>query len=308
MSTVHNRSHHRGGLWAVTAVLGAAIIWGLWWWPLRTVAHAGMGDFGASIAVYLAGIAVLLPLVPWRATPFRHGGAALVFSAVVFGFALAAWNLALLWGTVARVTLLFYLSPVWAVLFSFLFLNQRPDRLRLLAGLLGLLGAAMLLADGLRFNSQSFSALGKGDMMGLAAGLLFALSITGARGLPGQIDGPTQALVALIVATLASTLFGWGHLGGVFDANGSTLLFAFVVGALFLVPGTLMMLHGGNTLDPGRVTLLLLIEVPVAVVSAALIAGETISSKEAVAAVMILIAAVIETRPRPNERAFEKPT
>ena len=93
MPTADNRSHHRGGLWAVTAVLGAAIIWGLWWWPLRTVAHAGLGDFGASIAVYLAGIAVLLPLVPWRATPFRHGGAALIFSAVVFGFALAAWNM-----------------------------------------------------------------------------------------------------------------------------------------------------------------------------------------------------------------------
>ena len=38
--------------------------------------------------------------------------AALLVSGLLFGGVLATWNLALLWGEVARVTLLFYLSPV----------------------------------------------------------------------------------------------------------------------------------------------------------------------------------------------------
>ncbi len=95
---------------AVAATLGAAVLWGLWWWPLRWLADNGFGDFGAAVAVYITGVLALAPIVPWRSAPFRRGGAAILFSAVVFGFALAAWNLALLWGLVARVTLLFYLA------------------------------------------------------------------------------------------------------------------------------------------------------------------------------------------------------
>ena len=123
---------------AVAATLGAAVLWGLWWWPLRWLAANGFGDFGATVAIYVAGILALSILVPWRTAPFRRGGAALLFSAVIFGFALAAWNLALLWGLIARVTLLFYLSPIWAVLLSYLVLGNKPGRVRILAAVLGI--------------------------------------------------------------------------------------------------------------------------------------------------------------------------
>lgn len=282
---------------AVTATLGAAVLWGLWWWPLRWLAGYGFGDFGATVAIYVAGALTLLPLVPWRTAPFRRGGAAMLFSAVVFGFALAAWNLALLWGLVARVTLLFYLAPVWAVLLSYLVLGNRPDVVRLAAAVLGVGGAILLLASGTD-SAASDPVFGRGDAMGLLAGVLFAVSITGARKLPGTIEGRTQTLTALVVALLVSAAFGAEALPDISTLSGSAFAVAGLVGALVLVPGTMMMLHGGNHLDPGRVTLLLLLEVPVAGLSAAALAGEIIGPRELAAGAMILTAAVLEARPR----------
>lgn len=283
---------------AVAATLGAAVLWGLWWWPLRWLAANGFGDFGATVAIYVVGVLTLLPLVPWRTAPFRRGGAAILFSAVVFGFALAAWNLALLWGLVARVTLLFYLSPVWAVLLSYLVLGNRPDRVRLLAALLGIAGAVLLLGGGLvgGTGGGAGAAFGRGDAMGLLSGLLFAVSITGARRLPGEIEGRAQTLIVLFVAMVVSAAFGADALNAISTPTWPAFGIALLVGALVVVPGTMMMLHGGNKLDPGRVTLLLLLEVPVAVVSAAILAGEAVGPRALAAGAMILTAAFLEAR------------
>ncbi len=284
---------------AVAATLGAAVLWGLWWWPLRWLSVNGFGDFGATVIVYAAGILTLLPLVPWRTAPFRRGGAAILFSAIVFGFALAAWNLALLWGLVARVTLLFYLSPIWAVFLSYLVLGNRPGRVRILAGLFGIAGAILLLGGGFIEDPAGGDnrVFGRGDAMGLLAGLLFAVSITGARKLPGEIDGRAQTLTALFVALVVSAAFGAETLDTLATPTFTAYGVAFLVGAFILVPGTIMMLHGGNNLDPGQVALLLLLEVPVAIVSAAILAGEAVGPRELAAGAMILTAAFLEARP-----------
>jgi drug/metabolite transporter (DMT)-like permease len=144
---------------------------------------------------------------------------------------------------------------------------------------------------------DSSLVLGRGDAMGLLSGLLFAISITGARKLPGEIEGRTQTLVALFVAVILSAALGADVLHAIEMPGWSVVFGALLVGALVLVPGTMMMLHGGNHLDPGRVTLLLLLEVPVAIVSAALLAGEVIGPRELTAGAMILVAAVLEARP-----------
>ena len=296
---------------AVAATLGAAVFWGLWWWPLRWLANNGFGDFGATVAIYSAGILTLVPLVAWHTAPFRRGGPAILFSAVVFGFALAAWNLALLWGLVARVTLLFYLSPIWAVLLSYLVLGNKPDRVRLLAVLLGIAGAVLLLGGGVTgdMGEGADPVFGRGDAMGLLSGVLFAVSITGARKLPGEIDGRAQTLAALFVALIVSAAFGADALNAISAPSWPVFGVTLLVGALVLVPGTMMMLHGGNTLDPGRVTLLLLLEVPVAIVSAAILAGEAVGPRELTAAAMILIAAFLEARPgRANNDASRHQT
>lgn len=113
----------------------------------------------------------------------RAGGTALLISGLMFDGVLATWNLALLWGEVARVTLLFYLSPVWAVILALVVGRRRLDRRWWAALALGLGGAGLLLGPaalaggGLR--------LGAGNAMGLISGVLFAVTLTAARHLQG---------------------------------------------------------------------------------------------------------------------------
>ena len=119
----------------------------------------------------------------------------------LFGGALVAWNLALIQGEVVRVTLLFYLAPVWATLLALALLREPVGRLRVISVVLGLAGAAVLLgfAHGLPLPRSL------GDWLGLAAGVLFALSVTLVR--KGEaISGLEQTMVSFAAAALLSLL------------------------------------------------------------------------------------------------------
>ena len=190
--------------------LAAALLWGLWWWPLRALTGATANPLASITVIYLLGAGALGAVVVgqvWRGTAgLRAGGAVLVVSGVLFGGVLATWNLALLWGEVARVTLLFYLSPVWAVILAFVVGGRRPDRRRGTALLLGLGGAGLLFGpDALAGGGLR---LGVGDAMGLTSGVLFAVTLTAARHLPGRISAVAQTALAVLVAALVTLVTG----------------------------------------------------------------------------------------------------
>ena len=189
----------RAALLPAGAVALSAALWGLWWLPLRALADAGLS--GATVNAALYGIASLA-LLPWfwrRRQRLAAGGLLLLGAGGLFGGALVSWNLALILGEVVRVTLLFYLVPVWATLLALAVLGERVGRLRLLSVALGLAGAGVLLG----FGSGLPLPRSAGDWLGLAAGLLFALSVTLVR--KGEtIAGLEQTVVAFAAAALLS--------------------------------------------------------------------------------------------------------
>ncbi len=63
---------------------------------------------------------------------------------------------------------------------------------------------------------------------------------------------------------------------------------------VWLLPCTWLLLWGARFLEPGRVALLLLLEVAVAAVSAALLAGEPFGLREASGCLLILAAGTVE--------------
>lgn len=276
------------------AVALSAALWGLWWLPLRALADAGLRGGALNAALY--GTASLA-LVPWfwqRRRRLAAGGLLLLGAGGLFGGALVSWNLALMLGEVVRVTLLFYLAPVWATLLAVGMLGERVGPLRLVSVLLGLSGALVLLGLGSGLPLPRSA----GDWLGLSAGLLFALSVTLVR--KGQaIEGFEQTMVACAAAALLSLLLMAGlPAGSASMESGSVapgvLALAALAALVWLLPCTWLLLWGARFLEPGRVALLLLLEVAVAALSAALLAGEPFGVREASGCLLILAAGAVE--------------
>jgi drug/metabolite transporter (DMT)-like permease len=279
----------RSALWPAGAVALSASLWGLWWLPLRALAEAGLSGPALNAALYGIASVVLLPWYWRRRRRLAAGGLLLLGAGGLFGAALVSWNLALILGEVVRVTLLFYLAPVWATLLTLALLREPVGGLRVISVVLGLAGAAVLLgfAHGLPLPRSA------GDWLGLAAGVLFALSVTLVR--KGEaISGLEQTLVSFAAAALLSVLLLLvaPHPGG--PIASSTLAWAALAALAWLLPCTWLLLWGARFLEPGRVSLLLLLEVAVAASSAALLAGEPFGLREAAGCFLILAAGALE--------------
>jgi drug/metabolite transporter (DMT)-like permease len=278
----------------------SASLWGLWWLPLRALAEAGLSGPALNAALYGIASVALLPWLWRRRRRIAAGGPLLLGAGALFGGALVSWNLALIQGEVVRVTLLFYLAPVWATLLALALLREPIGPLRVISVVLGLAGAAVLLgfADGLPLPRSL------GDWLGLAAGVLFALSVTLVR--KGEaISGLDQTMVSFAAAALLSLLLLSAAPPST-PVGAAVLAVAALATLVWLLPCTWLLLWGARFLEPGRVSLLLLLEVAVAALSAALLAGEPFGLREAFGCLLILGAGALEAAAelRPAGRAL----
>ena len=266
----------------------ASVFWGLWWLPLRWVEGGGLDPLSVNFWLYAAATVGCAPLVWRRRRAVRAAGAWLPAAALLFGATILSWNLALLEGEVVRVTLLFYLAPVWGTVLGWWVLAEAICARRLIALPVGLIGAAILLGgDGIPLPD------GAGDWLGLGSGLLFALSATVAR--RGRVDGVAYTGLAFAASAVLALVLAFGLEGGVAVPTlaGTGLIAA--VSLLWLVPTTFGLLWGSANIDPGRLGLLMLLEVLAAAVSAAFLTDEAFGLREALGCALILGAGLMET-------------
>lgn len=289
MGTLMSR---RAALVPSLMVAGSAVMWGLWWIPLRALDDAGLSGFWVSVALFASASAMLLPVAWARRARFRGAGRRVLAVGMLFGGALVAWNHALILGDVVRVTLLFYLAPIWGTILGIAMLGIRPSRLRLGTILMGLCGAAVVLG----FEGGVPLPRGLADWMGLAAGFLFALgtAVVHKTGQTGDIEHTVasfvSAAVLAVLLAMAVPLDTPPQWAAVRDAV--PLLVA--VMAFWYVPITWMIIWAAARLDPGRVSILLLIEVGVAALSASLMTDEPFGWREAVGGTLIMAAGALE--------------
>jgi drug/metabolite transporter (DMT)-like permease len=281
------------------AVALSAALWGLWWLPLRALSEAGLSGPAVNAALYGIASVVLLPLFWRRRRRLAEGGLLLLGAGSLFGAALVCWNLALILGEVVRVTLLFYLAPVWATLLALGVLGEPIGRERAASVVLGLAGAVVLLgfAGGLPLPRSA------GDWLGLAAGVLFAASVTLVR--KGHAtSGLEQTLVSFATAAMLSLALLLILPHQTSTAGAVVLVWAALAALAWLLPVTWLLLWGARFLEPGRVSLLLLLEVAVAAISAALLAGEPFGLREAAGCILIVAAGALEgwSELRPGRR------
>ncbi len=274
----------------VLAIGASALLWGVWWIPLRWLGGLGLESLPLNALLYGAGAVVLLPFV-WRGGALRKQPPLVLASGIALGFALIAWNLALLHGEVVRATLLFYLSVVWASLMEWVALHRRMRAVRVVAIILGLGGAWVLLGG----DGGPPIPRGIGDWFGIVSGLLFAIAVTMAS-VTESLDSREQTCVAFVTAALIGFGAGLALPGGMPSPVEEPALYGAVVAVaiVFLVPTCLLLFWGARTLPPGRVSLLMLLEVVAAAVSASSLAGEPFALKEAAGCGLIMAAGLLE--------------
>lgn len=286
------RVSERTGLLASAGVGLSALLWGCWWIPLRALSERGLPTDWTSLVVYGIAALVLLPMALRRFARLRRASALLLAVGLFTGGMLATWNHALITGNVVRVTLLFYLAPIWGTALAIVALDERFTILRLLAIVAGLVGAAVVLG----FEGGVPVPSGEGEWMGLASGILFALGATCARKLTGAGEFE-KTFLTFVAATILSGVLIVAMPGSSPPPAAvapTALPLAVGVTVLLLIPITWLLLWGAGHLDPGRVSILLLLEVVAASVSATALTDEPFGWREFAGAVLILSAGTIE--------------
>ena len=293
MTTLLSRGAHPSG-GAIVALLLNAFIWGVSWWPFRWLNEHGLHSLWATAAIYLLAWLLVFARSP-RAAVAAVANPGLLALAAASGVTNACFNWGVATGDVVRVVLLFYLMPIWSVLFARLLLGEpmRPRSIGLV--LLAVSGAVIVLW---RPGAGMPLPESRADWLGLAGGVGFAmtnvllrkLSASPSSELAGAMfAGGTimPSFVALgMAAGIGGTTVPWPALAPVGYGPLALLAAGFVVANLALQYGAARL--------PARVTaVVMLSEVVFAAGSAVWLGGEVLTAQLVLGAALIIATSLI---------------
>jgi drug/metabolite transporter (DMT)-like permease len=273
----------------VAGILSGTLVWGLIWYPYRVLQDAGIsGPLATLITSSLAMLcgAFMLPRV-WRELPTAGWWAVLlVFSA---GWANFGYVLAMLHGEVMRVLLLFYLAPLWTILFSYWLLGERLNRYGYLVAALSLGGAFIMLWEprlGIPFPKNL------SEWMGVSAGLGFALSnVVSRRAAHLSVEAKAVSIwfgTALLTAPLLWWQGGW-------QVPGIDAVAWLILGMLgiALCSCSFAVQYGVTHMPANRAMLLFLFELVIAALASYFLANEAMGLRDWLGALLIVSASLL---------------
>lgn len=276
-------------LFPALSLLLSATLWGLIWYPLRLLEAGGLHGAWQAVVLYLAAALVLLPSWSglwraWRGAPFS-----ISVLALASGWCNLAFMLAVLDGNIVRVILLFYLSPLWAVLLGWLLLGERLEREGTFVLILALIGAIIMLWDPAAGYPWPINAA---DWMALSAGITFAISNVEIRRLQN-----VTVRVKTVSAWLGCVLISVAAIAVLKlplpEAATGTWLGALLLGVMAITVMTLAVQYGVTHLPIQRSAVILLFEIVVGAVSSQWLTDEIILPREWLGGAMIIAAAWI---------------
>jgi drug/metabolite transporter (DMT)-like permease len=274
---------------AIASLVYAATLWGLVWYPYRLLNEAGVGGIASGFFSY----ATPLLLLGWLHGRALHQarGHWLWLSALglAAGWTNLAYVLAVLEGEVMRVLLLFYLSPLWTVLFSRFLLHEKLNR----AG-----WAVMALAAGggltMLWQPGEWPLPGNlAEWLALSAGVAFAASNVISRHLEGVTEGAKTVTVwaGVVVLTLIGLLFKPAELD--FMARAEVISWLLLIGVgLTIGSMTYAVQYGLARVPANQAIVIFLFELVVAAIAAYFLSDERMDAQEWVGAAMIITASL----------------
>jgi len=286
------------------SVLAVGVLWGLYWLPLRALDAVATAGPWATLAVTLVGMLLLAPAAWRRRRRIRGDGVAALASLALGGASFVLYSNGLLYGQVAVVILLFYLTPVWSTLIGRFWLGRPVPRWRYAAVALGLAGVALVLRGSHGGLPVPHSL---GDWLGLASGIGWAIASTGIHR-HSRVAAPEANFVfctgAALAALVLALALAWQAPPKISPGDATeALAWTLLIGGVWWAGSLTLFMSATQRLEPARVGILLMSEVIAGAGSAALLAGEPFGPLVATGAVIVVVAGVIETLPPEGELA-----
>ena len=280
----------------VSALLAGAVIWGLLWYPYRLLEQAQIHGPIATAITYA--LALLMGLIAFRNRLRRSrifdGQSHLLLCIGLFaGWANLAYVLGVVHGEIMRVLLLFYLAPLWTILFARLLLNEQLSLHGYLVITLSLTGAVVMLWQ----PEGGFSLPSTyGDWMGLSAGFMFALSnVLSRKDQTHDIQLKSLAVwvgVTLIASGYSLLLRDLPVLAGM---SVNTYLLLAGVGLIVFVL-SLVVQYGLTYVPANQAIVIMLFELVAAAIAAHFLTDEVMAVREWVGGLMIVSASLFSAR------------
>lgn len=290
---------------ASVIVLVTGVFWGVYWVPVRAIADLGLDGAWGTGAITLAAMLFLLPFVAGKTHVFRDTGFVGVVSIALGGAAFALYSIGFLYGKVALVVLLWFFSPVWSVLIAKFILRWNVPPLRLVAIGVGLVGLFIMLGgEGGLPVPRSL-----GEWMAFVGGLFWAGATAGMR-LQSRVPPLPAAFLFALGATLSSFAFApfLEPLPSIAAADVARIgLTVLATGGLWWGLSIAALMWATLRLDPARVGILLMTEVIFGAVTAAIFAGETLSSSEMIGGGLVILCGLLEVWPTNAEGLKSQP-
>lgn len=282
----------------VWLALIAALMWGVWWVPVRGLEAIGLNGVWAGVAMCAGAVPALLFLAlqpgETRLSAYATVGALLA------GIAVTLYSSALVFTDVVRAVLLFYLAPAWSTIIECLFFGRRWSARSALALGLSFVGVATMF----RWRID-FSDWGAGDLMALASGLLWSIGAAIVFSSPGGAGRlAIWSALGAIGAGVALGVVGGAAVGAppTWDVAVSGAPWALLAGLAFFTPLWFLTLWAAKRLPPATMSFLLTGEILSGVVSSAIFLDEPFWWPEILGAILIALGATVEIIRPPKGR------
>jgi len=278
---------------ASIGLVAGGVLWGLIWLPLRYLEDYGLPGAWAGLALYGGAALVILPF--WASGRYRLTASvgSLAICGVFLGGAFSLYASSLVMTDVVRALLLFYLTPVWGTALGVFALGEKLTRTRVTALIMALVGLLVVLGIG---NAVPLPR-NAGDWLALLSGVCWAIGSLRVYQL--NSTNTFEQIVAFVFGSLLVTLGAMVIAPDIFVADTSlmTALPALPWGilmSLYVLPMLFLTVWPASLLTPGRVGILLMSDLVVGIISAALFAGEPFGWRETAGSLLIVGAALVE--------------
>lgn len=270
-----------------------ALMWGLWWIPVRYLNQIGFeGLWGGWIINLGAALLLLFFVITFR--KFKVVSSRSMVGAFCIGFGVAAYAGALSFTNVANAVLLFYLAPAWSTIIECLFLGRKWRWPSLLAIGSSLTGMVLIFGENLIFVEIKI-----GDVMALISGIVWSIGI--ALIFSSETKGKITILsfycmASSIIVGLLFWMVGGPVLGTlpVIDDIINKGPNALIVGAIYFSPLIFLSIWTTTLIAPALVCFLLSFEILSGIGSSALLLDEPFGLIQIAGTVFIVLGAVIE--------------